>query len=69
MAEFCLECWNSVNETNDDKRKYILSKDLYLCEECGEWKSIIIAERKGFFLSKIKWLILYFLDRLKKQIL
>lgn len=57
MAEFCLECWNRINETNDDEGKYILSKDLTLCEECGEWKNVIVAERKGYYWRKIKRLI------------
>ena len=54
MAEFCLGCWNKINGTNDDKRKYIISKDLDLCEECGEWKNVIVAERRSYYWSKIK---------------
>lgn len=46
MAEFCLDCWNKINETCDKKGKYILSKDLDLCEGCGKWKPIIIAKGK-----------------------
>lgn len=44
MAEFCLECWNKINETNDSKWRYILSWDLELCEECGEYKHVIVTE-------------------------
>ena len=54
MAEFCLECWNKINEDCDDKRKYILSKDLELCDGCGEWKNVIVAMRKGYYWHKIK---------------
>ena len=32
MAEFCLECWNRMNEINDSPKKYVLSKELELCE-------------------------------------
>lgn len=46
MAEFCLDCWNEINETNDPPEKYIISKDLELCEGCGEYKHTIIIERK-----------------------
>lgn len=54
MAEFCLECWNKINDTKDDNKKYILSKDLELCEECGMWKNIVVARRKGYLWRKIK---------------
>ncbi len=48
MAEFCLECWNKLNGTKYDKDKYIISKDLDLCEGCGEWKHIIIMARNAY---------------------
>ncbi len=46
MAEFCLECWNRINGTNDKKSKYIISKDLDLCEECGKYKKVIVSENR-----------------------
>lgn len=46
MAEFCLDCWNKIMGSNDSSRKYILSEDLDLCEECGEMKPVIV---------RIKW--------------
>ena len=45
MAEFCLECWNKINETKDSKWRYILSLHKDLCEECGQYKRVIIVER------------------------
>ena len=45
MAEFCLECWNKINETQDSKWRYVLSKDYELCEECGQYKCVIVLER------------------------
>lgn len=56
MAEFCLECWNRINGSNDSKRKYILSKDLDFCEGCGEYKSVIVMERRGYYLYKLRFL-------------
>ena len=50
MAEFCLDCWNKLNGSNDSERKYILSKELDLCEGCGEFKPIIIMERKLYYM-------------------
>ena len=64
MAEFCLECWNKINDTDNDDKKYILSKELELCEECGMWKNIIVEERKGNGLrNKKRWLF----KRLRKK--
>jgi len=58
MAEFCLDCWNKINETDDDEREYILSEDLDLCEGCGEWKHVIVAKRKSYYDYKFRWFIL-----------
>ena len=33
MAEFCLECWNKINETNDPESDYII----YSSEEIEEY--------------------------------
>ena len=58
MAEFCLDCWNRINGTNDGKMKYVLSKDLDLCEGCGELKPVIVAERYYYYSYTLKWFIL-----------
>ena len=60
MAEICLECMNKINGTNDDAKKYILSDELELCEECGEWKKVIFVERKSYYLRKLRFLYLPF---------
>ncbi len=44
MAEFCLECWNKINETQDSQWRYLLSLGKDLCEECGQYKKVIIRE-------------------------
>ena len=46
MAEFCIGCFNKINETNEPEGKYIMSKEPSLCEECGEWKTVVIVEKK-----------------------
>ncbi len=46
MSEFCLECWNKLNGTNDPAHKFVLSRDLDLCEECGCLKHVIVKIRK-----------------------
>jgi len=45
MAEFCLGCWNIMNETNDSSCRYVLSKETELCEYCGEYKQVVVTER------------------------
>ncbi len=45
MAELCLDCWNKLNETEDSPKWYILSREFDFCEECREFKPVIIAER------------------------
>jgi hypothetical protein len=54
MAEFCLDCWNRINETNDPPGKYIISKDLDLCEGCGEYKPVIVIEKKYYYLNWLR---------------
>ena len=45
MAEICLECWQKLKEKREPRWKYILSRELDLCEECGQWKRVIVRER------------------------
>ncbi len=52
MAEFCLDCWNKINETSDSPHRYVLSDEEEFCEECGEWKQVIVAERLWSRLQK-----------------
>ena len=53
MAEFCLECLNKINETNDSKWRYVLSWEKDLCEECGQSKRVVVVERRWSRLQKI----------------
>ena len=48
MAEFCLSCWNKLMETDDPPKKYIISRDLELCEGCGEGKTVIIRVKRRY---------------------
>ncbi len=60
MADFCLECWNKINETNYSSKKYIISKEARFCEGCAEWKPVIIAERKYYYWHKFRFIIFPF---------
>ena len=39
MAEYCLDCWNKLNGSDDNEKRY----DYDLCEGCGEWKPVITS--------------------------
>lgn len=54
VAEFCVDCWNKLNETDDPKSCFVLSRELELCEGCGEWKRVVVRVRGGFL-----WHILF----------
>lgn len=45
MAEFCLDCWNRLMNTNDPPEKFVISKELDLCEGCGQWRHVIVRVR------------------------
>ena len=58
MSEFCLECWNAINDTRDTEKRYLLSRDKELCEGCGLYKCVIIKERQSWrFWRKLVKLI------------
>lgn len=61
MAEFCLECWNKINGTNDPKSKYVLSKELCFCEECCYWKKVIVAPKKDYYRYKFRFITMPFI--------
>ena len=45
MAEFCLDCWNKINNSQDTRLRYVISWEKDYCEECGQWKRVIVTER------------------------
>lgn len=49
MAEFCLECYKKINGKAVEGKEYIISKDLDLCEGCGQWKPVVVAERQAYY--------------------
>lgn len=49
MAEFCLRCFNELNEKNYTEKDVWLEDDF--CEGCAEWKPCVIAlHRKPLYL-------------------
>ncbi len=77
MAEICFDCWNKQNNGKYKPKDFIISKGLYLCEECEKYKKVIIAFRKPFYMQifsilflpfKILYLILMLLKNCLKYI-
>ena len=48
MAEICLECLNKIMGTDDPPKKFVISRELDLCEECGERKRVVICIKKRY---------------------
>ena len=42
MAEICPECFNKICNKNYTEKDFILSDELDLCEECGQYKKVVI---------------------------
>lgn len=64
MAEFCLDCWNRINDKNDSRWRYVFSQETDLCEGCGQYKRIIVVER-GW--SRIQKLLVEGIENLKNR--
>lgn len=50
MAEFCYKCWNEINHYKNPPEAYILSWDYDICEGCGQWKRVVIENRKSLLM-------------------
>lgn len=64
MAEFCPECMNKFDKTHNSKWRYVLSRDLELCEECGKFKRVVVAER---FWSKAQRFLIDIANSMKRK--
>ncbi len=58
--EFCLECFRKINGPEYKKRKYVLTKELNFCEECGELKRTVFMERIYYYMRKFRYVIFPF---------
>ena len=50
MAEFCVKCWNEMNNTNYSPNSFILCNDF--CENCGKYTKTIVV-KKSYFYKRI----------------
>ena len=61
MAEFCLDCWNKLNNESNTEDSCTLSDDLDFCEGCGEMKRVFISYKRPSFWKR------HFSKRIKEQ--
>lgn len=54
MADFCLKCFNKVNDSNYSKFDVI--EEWGICEECGEHTNVVVDLRGYGLLNSIFWL-------------
>ena len=76
MSEICFECFNKSNDYKYTPKDFIISKELGLCEDCGEYKPVIITFRRPFYvilyrsvcvIIRIIFNRLFFKNHYKKQ--
>ena len=60
VADFCLDCWNRINKTNDSEKKYVMSDEPSLCEGCGEMKRVIEGYKSAYYLYRFRYVICFF---------
>ena len=57
MSEICFDCLNEIFGGNEDVKNYVLSDDLELCENCGEYKIVVITRRDfRYYFDKFRWI-------------
>jgi len=56
MAEFCLDCYNDLEQTNFNTSDVELSKYPDYCEGCGKYKKVVegLKRRSIYDLSKMQ---------------
>ncbi len=51
MSEICIDCWNKYMETDDKPKKFLMTRVPELCEDCGQWKPVIIRYKLRYILA------------------
>ncbi len=62
MAEYCVDCWNKINNEKVSRHKYLTTIEVNLCEGCGEYKRTVIKKANIFdrLMRPIDWIIYLF---------
>ena len=54
MAEFCWECLNKISNTDFCENDVVLSCDLDFCEECAEFKRVVVRFERDKFWRRFR---------------
>ena len=52
MAEICFACLNKLENNKLKKGMFIISRDLELCEECGQYKPVVIRRKRRYVFTE-----------------
>ena len=52
MAEFYLDCWNKISGSEYGPKCFYISQEPDFCEECGEWKPVIVCFKKRYLVAE-----------------
>ncbi len=55
---YCLDCINKSCSRTYDAKEMIFAKSLYLCEGCGEHKTVVLMTKRLYWQRKLRVLIL-----------
>ena len=48
MAEICVDCWCKEMGSADEAKKVLISRELELCEECGQYKPVVVRYKMRY---------------------
>ena len=51
MSEICVDCFCKDSNGADNPKKFIISRYPELCEECGQYKRVIIRYKTRYILA------------------
>ena len=52
MSELCLDCYNAITQENHTKKEFLMTRKPDFCEECGQWKPVIIRVRTRYLIKE-----------------
>lgn len=57
MAEYCLECWNKMHNTNYTEDDFEISECLYICECCERYTKVALRRKPDppFWSAMFTW--------------
>jgi hypothetical protein len=60
MAFYCLDCVNKLCNRTYDAKELVFSECLYICEGCGEYKTVVLMTKQYYWRRKLCLLIRIF---------